>query len=306
MQQRGVRRPAARSIQSGYSSAQSPFPTRIIAAVAALVVIIAIVVIVNPFGSADTKNATQQTSATAGTNAATGNANTGTAAQKEWLPTPIMAESAGVTLHSAVSMNELTEVLIHNASYTYANEITTQLAEATNTDVIAKHGTGRVASTQPTGDQWMTGEFIRCYREGNSGPTMSAIDCGGPVGATVYAPVSGKVVLVKQYLLYDLYDDIQVHIQPEGRSDLDVVLIHLKDATVNTGDTVVAGVTPIAHIRDVFEYIGDSMQLKQYTAENDNGNHTHIQVNNANDPEYHGLDDIKPAQPAQPVPEAAA
>ena len=77
---------------------------------------------------------------------------------------------------------DLTEVLIHNASYAYANEITTQLKEAKNTDIIAAHGTGRVASEQPTGDKWMTGEFIRCFREGNAGPVMSAIDCGGPVG----------------------------------------------------------------------------------------------------------------------------
>ena len=206
-----------------------------------------------------------------------------------------MAQSAGVDLHCAVSMSDLTEILIHNASYTYACEITTQLEEATNTEVIANHGTGRNKAAQPTGNQWMTGEFIRCYRDGNAGPTMSAIDCGAPVGATVYAPVSGKVVLVKEYKLYEEYDDIQVHIQPEGRSDLDVVLIHLTDASVKAGDTVVAGVTPIARIRDVFEYIGDSMQLLQYTAEGDNGNHTHIQVNNAADPEYHGLDDIKPA-----------
>lgn len=64
----------------------------------------------------------------------------------------------------------------------------------------------------------MTGEFIRCFREGNAGPVMSAIDCGGsPLGATVYAPVTGEVVLVKQYKLYDEIDDYRIHIQPEGQ-----------------------------------------------------------------------------------------
>ena len=210
-------------------------------------------------------------------------------ANAAYLPTPYIAQSDGITLHSAVAVNQLTEILIHNASYSYANEITTQLAEATNTTVIANHGTGRVASEQPTGDEWLTGEFIRCYRDGNAGPRMSAIDCGGPVGATVYAPVSGTVVKVKKYQLYNEYPDIQIHIQPEGREDLDVVLIHLQDTTVEEGDTVVGGVTPIASIRDVYAYIGDSMQLKDYTAEGDNGNHTHIQVNNVNDKDYHGL-----------------
>ena len=224
---------------------------------------------------------------------------TSSVAKQASLPTPIMSESSGITMHSAVAMEDLTEVLIHNASYAYANEITTQLKEAKNTDIIAAHGTGRVASEQPTGDKWMTGEFIRCFREGNAGPIMSAIDCGGPVGATVYAPVTGEVILVKQYKLYNEIDDYRIHIRPEGRPDLDVVLIHLTDVTVKAGDKVTAGVTPMAKIRDVFQYLGDSMQLKNYTAEGDNGNHTHIQVNNANHPEYTALDELKP-QPMTP------
>lgn len=212
--------------------------------------------------------------------------------EEDFLPTPYIAECDGVMLHSAVRVDQLTEVLIHNASYDYALPLTTQLAEATNTEVIANHGTDRDASQQPTGDAWLTGEFIRCFRSTNAGPTLSAIDCGGPVGATVYAPVSGTVLKVTEYSLYnnEAYPDIQIHIQPEGRPDLDVVLIHLTDAVVSEGDTVVAGSTPIAAIRDVYAYIGDEMQLKDYTAQGDNGNHTHIQVNDVNNKEYHGLD----------------
>ena len=209
------------------------------------------------------------------------------------LPTPIMAECDGIELHSAVAMEELTEILIHNASYDYAMELTTELDEATNTEVMENHGTGRVASEQPTGDEWMTGEFIRCFRSTNAGPTLSAIDCGGAVGTTVYSPVDGTVVLVKKYKLYDEYDDIQIHIQPEGRDDLDVVLIHVQNAVVEAGDEVVAGETELAEIRDVYAYIGESMQLKDYTAKGDNGNHTHIQVNDATAEDYTGLDDVK-------------
>ena len=215
-----------------------------------------------------------------------------TSAVDRYLPTPYIAASSGITLHSAVRADQLTEILIHNASYSYALELTTELTEATNDTVMANGGTGRVADEQPTGDNWLTGEFIRCYRSGNAGPTMSAIDCGGPVGGTVYAPVSGTVVKVADYDLYGNanYPDVQIHIQPEGREDLDVVLIHLTDPTVEVGDVVEGGVTPIASIRDVYAYIGDEMQLKLYTAEGDNGNHTHIQVNDATNPDYHGLD----------------
>ena len=69
-----------------------------------------------------------------------------------------------------------------------------------------------------------------------------------------------------------------------------MVLIHLENAVVQEGDQVVGGVTPLAQIRDVYAYIGDEMQLKDYTAAGDNGNHTHIQINDATNKEYHGLD----------------
>lgn len=258
-----------------------------VAALVAVVVIIAIVVIANPFKAVNTIADKQGTSMNA-TNSAAYDSSADDA-----LPTPIIAESNGVQLHSAVAANDLTEILIHNASYAYAAPLTTKLTEATNTEVMANHGTGRNADEQPTGDKWMTGEFIRCFRSTNAGPKMSAIDCGGKEGTTVYSPVTGKVVLVKQYKLYEKYDDYQIHIQPDGHPELDVVLIHLTDVSVKAGDQVTAGESKMAKIRDVYALIGEEMQLKQYTAEGDNGNHTHIQVNLANDPSYHGLDDLK-------------
>lgn len=217
----------------------------------------------------------------------------GTTEAQAKLPTPIMAKSKGVYLHCAVSMDDLTEILIHNASYDYACPITTKLTEATNVDVMKAHTTGRDKAAQPTGDEWMTGQFIRTFRSTNAGPRMSAIDCGAAAGSQVYAPVSGTVVLVKQYKLYKKYDDYIVHIQPEGKPNLDVCMIHLTDPTVQAGDQVTAGVTPVAKVRDVYALIGDQMQLKEYTVEGDNGNHTHIQVNNAKAKDYHGLDDLK-------------
>lgn len=284
------RRPNVDRTPSSHRSSSSKLPNispKIIAVIAAIFVIVILVSLFNSCGQQGDADAGQTQGATS------------SVAKQASLPTPIMSESSGITMHSAVAMEDLTEILIHNASYAYANEITTQLKEAKNTDIIAAHGTGRVASEQPTGDKWMTGEFIRCFREGNAGPIMSAIDCGGPVGATVYAPVTGEVILVKQYKLYNEIDDYRIHIRPEGRPDLDVVLIHLTDVTVKAGDKVTAGVTPMAKIRDIFQYLDESLQLKNYTAENDNGNHTHIQVNNANHPEYTALDELKP-QPATP------
>ncbi len=282
--QQGVRQKY--SERSRYVSERSSHrhSRRIIVIIAALI-LIALIVIASFILSGNSNNSSFSNDGISGA--------VNSATKDRSLPTPIMSEADGVQMHCAVAMEDLTELLFHNASYTYAYGMTTQLSEATNADVMAKHGTGRRASTQPTGNAWMTGEFIRTFRSESAGPQMSAIDCGGAVGTKVYAPVSGEVVLVKEYQLYGQYPDIQIHIRPEGRSDLDCVLIHLQNAKVKQGDKVVAGESELAEIRDVYAYIGDSMQLKYYTAENDNGNHTHIQMNNVNDPNYHGLDDIK-------------
>ena len=272
------------SIKKDKGPGGGAIPRKLIAAVAAVIVVVVAVLVFHPFGiGAPAPHAGQDPTSMP--------ANSPTA-EEQFLPTPIMAESEGVQLHSAVAMNTLTEVLIHNASYAYAMPLETQLKEATNVDVMAAHGTGRVASEQPKGDEWMTGEFIRTYRQGNGGPKLSAIDCGAAPGTQVYSPVTGTVQLVRAYKLYgeEDYDDYEIHIQPEGHPELDVVLIHLTDPQVQRGDVVEGGVTPIAKIRDVYAYIGESMQLKKYTAEGDNGNHTHIQVNNAKHKDYHGLD----------------
>lgn len=284
-----VRRERKRtSVREGSRSAKRRLP--LLAGVAAVALLVCLVVAqsgLTPSGEGD-----GDSTLVSGIQALTGDDAAQANEHEVSLPTPYIAVCDGVYLHSAVAAEDLTEILIHNASYSYALELTTELTEATNVDVIAAHGTGRVASEQPTGDAWMTGEFIRCFRSTNAGPTLSAIDCGGAVGTTVYAPVSGTVVRVKEYDLYDNpeYPDVMVHIQPEGRDDLDVVLIHLTNPTVQEGDVVVGGETPIASIRDVYAYIGDEMQLKDYTAEGDNGNHTHIQVNDVNNKDYHGLD----------------
>lgn len=272
------------SVKRGGGAPRGGIPRKLIAAVAAVIVVVVAVLVFHPFGiGAPSPQASQDP-----TNMPANSPTT----EDQFLPTPIMAESGGVQLHSAVAMNTLTEVLIHNASYSYAMPLETKLVEGTNVDIMAAHGTGRVASEQPTGDEWMTGEFIRTYRQGNGGPKMSAIDCGAAPGTQVYSPVTGTVQLVRAYKLYgeEDYDDYEIHIQPDGHPELDVVLIHLTDPQVQRGDVVEGGVTPIAKIRDVYAYIGESMQLKKYTAEGDNGNHTHIQVNNAKHKDYHGLD----------------
>jgi len=112
------------------------------------------------------------------------------------------------------------------------------------------------------------------------GSPTTAADIGGAPGTDVFAPVTGTVVQVRPYLLYEKYDDIEIHIRPDGADDLDVVLIHVTDASVEAGDRVTGGVTRIAAVRQMSGLI--DLQLAGYTG--DGGDHTHMQVNKMVEP----------------------
>ena len=135
------------------------------------------------------------------------------------------------------------------------------------------------------GDQWADVEALHLYRTADDTELDTSIDVGGAAGTTVVSPVDGTVVLVKDYLLYDELPDIEIHIQPDGHPDLDVVLIHTTDPVVKAGDHVEAGITPISHVRNIDDYLTD-VQLGFFTPEGVGGNHTHVQVNDATYPGY--------------------
>lgn len=62
----------------------------------------------------------------------------------------------------------------------------------------------------------------------------------------VISPVSGRVVDVRPYALYGTYPDNRIEIEPAGRPDLRLVLIHVVDVFIRPGDEVVAGQTELA------------------------------------------------------------
>ena len=201
-------------------------------------------------------------------------------------PTPIFANSSGVDMHVAVPTSQLTELLFHQASYEWALAIDSPLPETLAED--ADESTGTLREGEPgIGNEMFNGSVLYLYRTGRKGLPNTAVDCGAPAGAPALSPVDGTVVLVEHYLLYNKYDDYQIHIQPTGRPDLDVVLIHLDAPCVKAGDRVIAGRTQIAQIRDLASLM--DMQLAEYTAGDDPGNHTHICVNDATNGGYFGL-----------------
>jgi len=208
-------------------------------------------------------------------------------------PTPIFASYRSLQLRLPVSTKDLTEVGFHQAAYTYALHMATPLVEADNSDTKDAHGTGRETSTQPTGaDAVLQGKFIRMWRS-RPGKPDSAADVGAKPGSDVYSPVTGTIVKIKKYKLYGKYDDYEIHIQPKGWSDVDLVMIHVTDLSATVGEEVVAGETRLAAVRKLSDRV--QHQLKEYTA--DGGDHTHMQLNNSKDPRYKGLEGAIKVQP---------
>lgn len=201
-------------------------------------------------------------------------------------PTPIFASYRSLQLRLPVALTDLTEVGFHQASYAYAMHMSTPLTEADNSDTRDAHSTGRDISKQPVGaSAELQGSFIRMWRS-RPGKPDTASDVGAPPGSDVYSPVSGTVVKIKRYKLYGKYDDFEIHIQPKGWTDIDLVIIHTTDLSIAVGDTVSAGVTRIAAVRKLSDRVHH--QLGDYTG--DGGDHVHVQINNANDARYKGLE----------------
>ncbi len=202
-------------------------------------------------------------------------------------PTPLFANYGPIEIRLPVAVTSLTEVGFHQASYKWALAIETPLPDA-NMDAARGKGTGRDLTAQASGeDSVLSGSVLRMWRS-RPGKPNTAIDVGAEPGTTVLAPVTGRVVRVRAYDLYGKYPDFEVHIQPEGRPEVDCVLIHIENPTVAAGDTVIAGVTSVGSVRRLSDRI--TMQLAEYTK--GKGDHIHIQLNDATDPTYKGLEGV--------------
>lgn len=201
-------------------------------------------------------------------------------------PTPNFAELGALKLRLPVEVKDLGEIGFHQASYTYAMHMTTTMPDAPLSSAKNKRGTGRDIASQPTGaNALLVGKVVRMWRS-RPGKPDSAVDVGAPPGSNVLAPVSGQVIKIKSYKLYGKYDDYEIHIRPDGRDDIDCVMIHVTDLSTTVGSRVKAGVTRVATVRKLSNVIHD--QLGDYAT--GSGDHVHVQFNNALDPRYKGLE----------------
>ena len=190
-------------------------------------------------------------------------------------PTPLFASYKDVGLKVPVPIEHLNDIAFHQASYSYARHLSTTLPTFATDSASKKRGTGRTAAQNVANDQgWLQGAVLRLWRD-RPGKPDSAADVGALPGTQVLAPVSGSVLLVKPYKLYGKYDDVQVHIRPEGHDDLDLVMIHVADPQVVAGDVVVGGVTQVGRVRKLSNRM--RLQLGDYTT--GTGDHVHVQLN---------------------------
>ncbi|HXF56571.1 MAG TPA: M23 family metallopeptidase [Actinomycetota bacterium] len=113
--------------------------------------------------------------------------------------------------------------------------------------------------------------IVLVSRQRGTAPT-SAVDVAVGRREPVRAPVSGMVREVRQYLLYGLYPDLRVELDPRDGSGLIVVIIHLTKVQVREGQRVVAGETPIGFAR----VLPDRSYINDYVGEG--VPHVHIEV----------------------------
>lgn len=201
-------------------------------------------------------------------------------------PTPIIATYRKLEMRLPVRLTALTELGFHQASYSYAVHLKTPMPFADMSAVKKAKTTHRDISKQATGlSAVLTGEALVMWRD-RPGRPDTAVDVGARPGSDVLAPVTGTIVKVKRYKLYGKYTDYEIHIQPEDMDGIDVVMIHITDVSVKAGTPVRAGVTRIGAIRELSNR--ETLQLGHYTK--GGGDHTHVQVNDATDPDYKGLE----------------
>ena len=204
------------------------------------------------------------------------------------LPTPLIATYGDLLIHSPIFPRDLTEIEYHQASYDTALPMKPLLTIVDTEETMEKHGTNHILwEDQPYGNVPLIGEAVSTWRLDSVGEEMTSVDVGAKAGTWVYAPVTGTVVKIRTYSLYDLIDDYEVHIQSPDHPELDIVVLHIDQLTIKVGDEVFGGCTRIGKVRDMGEDIDSN--LMNFTMPPDPGNHCHVQVNDATRADYPGL-----------------
>jgi hemolysin type calcium-binding protein len=88
-------------------------------------------------------------------------------------------------------------------------------------------------------------EYVVMGSRGRPAAATSSLDIAVPSNSQVASPITGTVVLIRRYLLYCEAPDWQIAIEPVGRPDLRVMILHVVDVPVQEGQQVIAGLTVV-------------------------------------------------------------
>ncbi|NLE11319.1 MAG: M23 family metallopeptidase [Actinobacteria bacterium] len=146
----------------------------------------------------------------------------------------------------------------------------------------------RAVALTPLGEQANANAVVRFFRdtfssdplvryyllEGADAKNATSVKVGAAAGSAVYAPITGVVCSVKEYLLYGKYTDVEIGIRPEKSSGLKVTMLFVSDPVVSIGDIVTAGKTRLGSVRQCPEELGAGLSVFTHEA----GAHIHLQV----------------------------
>lgn len=200
--------------------------------------------------------------------------------------TPMLANYRSLYLRLPIDPSKLTQVAFHQASGDKAFHMTALVPDADMAQAaklkhapVSTAASGSAEASSGAGSIW-NGAVLRLWRSSRRGKPDTAVDVGTEPGTDVYSPVTGTVLQVRSYKLYNKYADYEIHIKPDGWADVDVVLIHVDDVSVVAGDRVLGGITRIACVRKMSDRV--DLQLGGYTR--NGGDHVHMQLNKVDVP----------------------
>jgi len=197
-------------------------------------------------------------------------------------PTQVFATYRSLNLRLPVDPSYITALAFHQASGDKALHMDSLAPDADMTQAakVKAVATGASAETAGAIEAIWQGSVLRLWRSNRRGMPDTAADIGADPGTDVYAPVSGTVVQIRAYKLYDKYPDYEIHITPDGWPEVDLVMLHVDDLTIAVGDRVVGGASRIACVRKMSDKI--DIQLGGYTG--NGGDHVHVQLNRVDVP----------------------
>ncbi|MBN1192141.1 MAG: hypothetical protein JXA36_00395 [Coriobacteriia bacterium] len=190
-------------------------------------------------------------------------------------PTPLFAREGTTSLHLMIDPQQLTALAFHQASGSAALHIDSLVPDADMALADQLKAVPPAGEDPDPSDGVWHGVCLRLWRSNRTGVPDTAADMGADYGTPVWSPVTGTVTQVRPYMLYEKYEDVEIHIRPDGREDADLVVIHVQDVLIATGDRVKGGVTQIGSVRKMSDKI--EIQLSGYTT--NGGDHVHMQIN---------------------------